>query len=65
MAVKTDQLHSMEETIQICHEAGAKHVTRNSIIAAVYQGKRTLRRTKVGGRVYFRRSDIDKWLAGE
>jgi hypothetical protein len=65
LTAPTVQLHIAEEVVTIAHKLGARHVTLNSVKVASYEGKRPLKRIKIAGRVYYRRSDIDKWLAGE
>jgi hypothetical protein len=52
-----------EGAVEHCHRRGVKHVTARTLEKAAYEGSRPLRRTKIGGRIYFARSDLDAWLA--
>lgn len=65
MAVQTDQYHTADEVVAIAHELGVKHITKNGVYTAAYQGSKPLKKTKINGRIYFRRSDINKWLEGD
>lgn len=49
--------------VAYCHRVGATTVTEKTLKKYAYEGKRPLRRTKIAGRIYFARTDIDSWLA--
>lgn len=65
MTAPVEQFFNAEEVAAIARSRGLKHITRNSVVTAAYYGDRPLKRTKVNGRVYYARSDIERWLAGE
>lgn len=50
------------ETVLVARELGHVDVSSSTVKKAAYYGERPLKRTKIGGRVYFARSDIQAWL---
>jgi hypothetical protein len=59
-----ERFYTPAETVAVAHQLGLKHVTLKVLKIAAYYGDRPLKRTKVGGRVYFALSDIENWIAG-
>jgi hypothetical protein len=57
------QFYDPAETVLVSRELGHVDVTSSSVKKAAYYGDRPLKRTKIGGRVYFARKDIEAWLA--
>lgn len=53
-----------DEVVTYCHEKrNIKTVKPGTIRRATYEGDRPLRRTKIGGRVLYAQSDVDRWIA--
>lgn len=51
------------EAVRHCHDNhGLTTVTETTIKKAAYLGDRPLKRTKIGGRIYYELSDIEAWL---
>ncbi|ORJ63835.1 hypothetical protein B5M45_04670 [Mycobacterium simiae] len=44
------------------HAKGLKHMTERSVIRATYEGRKLLKCTRIGARVYWHRSDVDAWI---
>lgn len=44
------------------HGKGLKHITERSVVRATYEGRKLLRCTRIGARVYWHRSDVDAWI---
>lgn len=65
MTAPAGQFHTCAEVVAIAHARGIQHITENSVVTAAYRGSKPLKRTKVNGRVYYERKDVDAWLAGE
>ncbi len=58
------QYFDATETALLAREMGLKNVTERTVREAAYYRDRPLKRTKIGGRVYFALSDIENWIAG-
>jgi hypothetical protein len=58
------QYFDATETALLAREMGLKNVTERTVREAAYYGDRPLKRTKIGGRVYFALADIENWIAG-
>lgn len=56
------QFYDPAETVLVARELGHVDVSSSTVKKAAYYGERPLKRTKIGGRVYFERSDIQSWL---
>jgi hypothetical protein len=65
MTAPTEQFYDRAEVVKLAHERGLKHITENSVVTAAYYGNKPLKRTKVNGRIYYARSDVEAWLAGD
>lgn len=65
MTASTEQSYDRAEVVRIAHERGLKHITEHSVVTAAYRGSKPLKRTKLNGRIYFKHSDVEAWLAGE
>ena len=65
MTVSNEQYYDRAEVVAIARERGLKHITENSVITAAYYGKKPLKRTKINGRIYYARKDVEIWLAGD
>ncbi len=50
------------EVVTYLHALGLKHITERSIIRATYEGRKLLRSTRIGARVYWHRDDVDAWI---
>jgi hypothetical protein len=57
------EFYDLAETVLVSRELGQVDVTFSTVKKAAYYGDRPLKRTKIGGRVYFSRQDIEAWLA--
>lgn len=57
------QFYDSAETVLVARELGHVDVSSSTVKKAAYYGDRPLKRTKIGGRVYFARADIETWLA--
>lgn len=44
------------------HSKGLTHYNERAILRATYEGRKLLKQTKFGGRVYWVRDDVDSWL---
>lgn len=47
------------KAVQYCHGRGAVNVTEKTLKNYAYEGRRPLKRTKIAGRVYFARTDLE------
>ncbi|BCO98314.1 helix-turn-helix transcriptional regulator [Mycobacterium intracellulare] len=56
------QFYDSAETVLVARELGHVDVSSSTVKKAAYYGDRPLKRTKIGGRVYFARQDIEAWL---
>ncbi|OBF69636.1 hypothetical protein A5753_21370 [Mycobacterium sp. 852002-51971_SCH5477799-a] len=65
MTTPVQQFYDRAEVVAIAHARGLKHITENSVITAAYEGSKPLKRTKINGRIYYARNDVEAWLAGE
>jgi hypothetical protein len=63
LAVIDEEYFEYADAIAYLHEKGLRHVTYRTLVKAAYEGRRPLKRTKIGGRIYFARSDVDSWVA--
>lgn len=57
------QFYDPAETVLVSRELGHVDVNSSTVKKAAYYGTKPLKRTKIGGRVYFDRADIEAWLA--
>jgi len=57
------QFYDPAETVRVSRELGHVDVNSSIVKKAAYYGDRPLKRTKIGGRVYFAHSDTEAWLA--
>lgn len=57
------QFYDPAETVLVARELGHVDVSSSTVKKAAYYGDKPLKRTKIGGRVYFARQDIETWLA--
>lgn len=57
------QFYDPAETVLVSRELGHVDVNSSTVKKAAYYGDKPLKRTKIGGRVYFARADIEAWLA--
>jgi hypothetical protein len=65
MSAPVQQFYDRAEVVAIAHARGLKHITENSVITAAYRGSKPLKLTKVNGRIYYARRDVEAWLAGD
>lgn len=59
-----EQFYDAAETVLEARKLGHLDVTSSTVRKAAYYGERPLKRTKIGGRVFFARGDIQAWLDG-
>ncbi len=59
-----ERFYTPVEAVAVAHQLGLTNVTAKTLKTAAYYGDRPLKRTKIGGRVYFALSDIENWIAG-
>ncbi|AFC42294.1 hypothetical protein OCU_10750 [Mycobacterium intracellulare ATCC 13950] len=62
MLTPDKQFYDSAETVLVARELGHVDVSSSTVKKAAYYGDRPLKRTKIGGRVYFARQDIEAWL---
>ena len=65
MTAPAQQYYDRAEVVAIARARGLKHITENSVITAAYEGNKPLKRTKINGRIYFARNDVEAWLSGD
>ena len=58
-----EEYFTYERAVEYVHSKGVPTVTARTLEKYAYEGRRPLKRTKIGGRIYFARSDLDAWLA--
>lgn len=58
-----ERFYTPTQAVVIAHQLGLTNVTPKTLKTAAYYGSRPLKRTKIGGRVYFALSDIEGWIA--
>lgn len=52
------------EVVEYCREVrNLKTITEGTIRRATYEGRKPLVSSKIGGRIHYARSDVDRWLA--
>lgn len=59
-----DQFYDSAETVIEARKLGHVDVTSATVRKAAYYGDKPLKRTKIGGRVFFAHQDILAWLEG-
>lgn len=52
-----------DEAVNYCHSKGLTTVKKGTILRATYEGRKLLKGTKIGNRLYYARSDVDRWIA--
>jgi hypothetical protein len=57
-----ERFYTPTEAVAVAHQLGLTNVTPKTLKTAAYYGSRPLKRTKIGGRVYFALSDIEAWI---
>ncbi|WP_166906173.1 helix-turn-helix domain-containing protein [Mycobacterium sp. DL440] len=62
--VEGERFYTPEEAVAVAHQLGLINVTEKTLKTAAYYGERPLKRSKIGGRVYFAQSDIEAWISG-
>lgn len=58
------QFYDAAEVVILARELGLEHVTARTVEKAAYYGDKPLKRTKIGGRVYYALADIENWISG-
>lgn len=58
-----ERFYTPAETVAVARQMGLTNVTAKTLKTAAYYGERPLKRTKIGGRVFFALSDIENWIA--
>jgi hypothetical protein len=61
--LEDEEFFDRSGVVEECHKVGLKHITEGSVIRATYYGKRPLKSTRVGNRIYYSRSAIGAWIA--
>jgi hypothetical protein len=61
--VADERYHDREGSAAYARSKGLTKVTEQTIVRATYYGTKKLRRTKIGGRVYWAESALDDWIA--
>ncbi len=59
--MRTEYL-TVEGVVAYLHSKGLTHYNERKVLRATYEGRRLLRKTKFGGRVYWAREDVDEWI---
>jgi hypothetical protein len=64
-AIESDEIYyTRTEVVDYCKETrNLRTVTEGTILRATYEGRKLLKGTKIGNRLYYARSDVDRWLA--
>ncbi|OBI11147.1 hypothetical protein A5712_10070 [Mycobacterium sp. E2327] len=58
-----ERFYTPTEAVAVAHQLGLTNVTPKTLKTAAYYGRRPLKRTKIGNRVYFALSDIEAWIS--
>jgi hypothetical protein len=63
--IEADEIYfTRTEVVDYCRNVrNLSSVSEGTIIRATYEGRRLLKGTKIGARLYYARSDVDRWLA--
>lgn len=63
--IDSDEVYfTRAELVEHCRNVrNLKSVTEGTILRATYEGRKLLKGTKIGNRLYYARSDVDRWLA--
>ena len=63
--IESDEIYySRSEVVDYCRTVrNLKTVSEGTILRATYEGRKLLKGTKIGARLYYARSDVDRWLA--
>lgn len=59
-----EKYYTFKQVAEIARERGLAHVTENSVSNAAYRSG-ALRKTKICGHIYFKASDVEKWLQAD
>lgn len=60
--VADERYHDREGSAAYARSKGLTKVTEQTIVRATYYGSKKLRRTKIGGCVYWAESALDDWI---
>jgi hypothetical protein len=60
--ISDKQFYDSAEAVLVARELGHVDVCSSTVKKAAYYGEKPLKRTKIGGRVFFTREDIETWL---
>lgn len=63
--IDSDEVYfTAAEVVEYCREVrNLKTITEGTIRRATYEGRKLLKPTKISNRLYYARSDVDRWLA--
>lgn len=52
----------LAQTVAYLHQRGLTHISERSVTRATYEGRKLLKRVRIGSRTYWTKPDIDSWL---